>query len=260
MGRNLHWSIMSPVKINSPAGGDGCAFFLTQCGSPRRADLPGRSIASSAPQSDQPERFPLARHTTTTRLLASRLTPDLYETDHSEVLAVHASGKHSFTKYSQDSIALLEDLGVAGDAHCGVTAGHRHDRNKDPLRPNRRQVHLLQSELLEEVNRKGFNVRPGDMGENITTRNLDLLGLPSGALLHIGDEAVVEVTGLRHPCIYIDKFRKGLLAAVVEKWPDIGIIRKTGVMGIVIHCGWVRPNDAITVQRPNGALKPLEPV
>jgi MOSC domain-containing protein YiiM len=180
--------------------------------------------------------------------------------EHSKVIAVHASGKHSFSKYFRNSIALLEGLGVAGDAHCGVTVRHRYDRKKDPLRQNRRQVHLLQSELLDEVNAKGFDVRPGDLGENITTRNLDLLDLPEGALLHIGAEAVVEVTGLRHPCIYIDKFQKGLLAAVLEKRPDVGAISKAAVMGIVIRGGCIGPNDAITAERPNGVRKPLEPV
>jgi MOSC domain-containing protein YiiM len=173
---------------------------------------------------------------------------------------VHASEQHSFSKYPRDSITLLEGLGVAGDAHCGVTVMHRHDRKKDPLRPNLRQIHLLQSELLEEVNGKGFHVLPGDMGENITTRNLDLLGLPTGALLRIGHEAIVKITGLRQPCIYIEKFQKGLLTAVLEKRPDIGTVRKAGIMGIVIHGGCVRPDDLVTLQRPDGLPKPLEPI
>jgi MOSC domain-containing protein YiiM len=166
------------------------------------------------------------------------------------VLAVHASARHSFSKYACDEIRLLKGLGVEGDAHCGELVKHRHDAKNDPLRPNRRQVHLLQVELLDEVNARGFYALPGNLGENITTRQIDLLGLPKGSRLHIGAAAVLHVTGLRAPCVYIDRFQKGLLAAVVERRPNREIIGKSGIMSIVIRGGVVRPADNIEIELP----------
>jgi MOSC domain-containing protein YiiM len=179
--------------------------------------------------------------------------------EHALVLSVPASARHSFSKHPLDSIRLLEGLGVEGDAHCGRLVKHRHDVRKDPLRPNLRQVHLLQTELLDEVNERGFSVLPGDLGENITTRGIDLLGLPRDTRLHIGAEAVVEITGLREPCIYIDRFQKGLVAAVVERRPNGELMRKTGVMSIVIRGGTVRPEDKIEIEMPATRLS-LTPV
>jgi len=176
------------------------------------------------------------------------------------VLGVFANSAHTFTKQAHASITLLEGLGVAGDAHCGVTVQHVYDAKKDPSRPNLRQVHLMQAELFDEVNAKGFCVRPGDLGENITTRNLDLLGLPAGTLLQIGEKAVVRVTGLRTPCIQIERFQKGLVEAVFERTPGRPIIRKTGVMSVVVVGGVVHPNDPIAVRLPDGERLALEPV
>jgi MOSC domain-containing protein YiiM len=176
------------------------------------------------------------------------------------VLGVFANSAHSFSKHAHTSITLLAGLGVEGDAHCGVTVQHVYDAKKDPDRPNLRQVHLMQAELFDEVNAKGFSVRPGDLGENITTRNLDLLGLPAGTLLHIGETAVVKVTGLRTPCIQIERFQKGLVEAVFERTPGRPVIRKTGVMSVVVVGGVVHPNDSIVVQLPDGERRPLEPV
>jgi MOSC domain-containing protein YiiM len=176
------------------------------------------------------------------------------------VVAVHSSGKHEFSKATRDSITLLEGLGVEGDAHFGATVQHRWDMKRDPTRPNLRQVHLIQTELLDEVGAKGFHVLPGDMGENISTRGLDLLGLPTGTRLLIGSDVVVEVTGLRNPCVHIETFRKGLLAQVGERGPDGGYIPKAGVMGVVVCGGTVRPNDRIDVRLPEGERMPLMPV
>lgn len=176
------------------------------------------------------------------------------------VLAVHQSDKHRFSKTPQHSITLLKGLGVEGDAHCGATVQHRHDKKKEPLRPNRRQVHLLQRELLDEMNGKGFQVFPGNMGENISTSGIDLLGLPTGTHLQVGDEVVIEVTGLRFPCVYIERFRPGLLAHMSQKQPDGTLAHKAGVMGIVVRGGIIYPNDPIGVQLPDGAPLPLQPV
>lgn len=155
-------------------------------------------------------------------------------------------------KVRQDDITLLQGLGVEGDAHCGAQVKHRSDARKDPIRPNLRQVHLLQSELLDEVNGKGFQVRPGDLGENILTRGINLLSLPAGTLLHLGGEAIVQVTGLRNPCIQIERFQAGLLDAVREKRQGAAPIRKMGVMSVVIRGGEVRAGDAIAVHLPAG--------
>jgi MOSC domain-containing protein YiiM len=176
------------------------------------------------------------------------------------VLGVFANSAHTFSKHAHASITLLEGLGVEGDAHCGVTVQHLYDIKKEPGRANLRQVHLMQAELFDEVNAKGFSVGPGDLGENITTRHLDLLGLPAGALLHLGATAVVKVTGLRNPCFQIDRFQKGLVQAVLERSRGGPLIRKTGVMSVVIAGGVVHPNDPIAVRLPEGEPLPLEPV
>lgn len=176
------------------------------------------------------------------------------------VVAVHQSGKHRFSKTPQHSIALLEGLGIEGDAHCGATVQHRYDKKKDPLRPNLRQVHLLQTELLDDVNGTGFQVFPGNLGENISTRGVDLLGLPTGTRLQVGDEAVIEITGLRFPCVYIERFQPGLLALMSEKRFDATTAHKAGVMGIVVCSGVIYPNDTIAVRLPDGVHMPLQPV
>ena len=176
------------------------------------------------------------------------------------VVGVHRNPRHGFSKLPQESVTLLAGLGVEGDAHRGVTVKHRWDAKRDPRRPNRRQVHLLQAELLDEVNTRGFEVKPGDLGENITTRGIDLLGLSTGARLHVGEDAIVEITGLRAPCVYIDRFRKGLLAAVIERRVDGAANYKSGVMAIVVRGGVVRTADAVAIERPPGPHRPLQPV
>jgi MOSC domain-containing protein YiiM len=176
------------------------------------------------------------------------------------VIAVSRSATHSFSKPNRDSIRLLAGLGVEGDAHAGETVKHRSRVKADPTQPNLRQVHLIHTELFDELTQKGFSVAPGEMGENITTRGIDLLALPVGAKLHIGSSAVVELTGLRNPCVQIDRFQKGLMAAVLARDSDGQIIRKAGVMGIVLTGGEVCPNDPITVTLPPQPHRPLEKV
>ena len=155
------------------------------------------------------------------------------------------------------SIRLLAGLGVEGDAHCGALVKHRYHVRKDPTRPNLCQVHLLQAELFEELAVKGLTVAPGEMGENITTREIDLLALPTGARLRLGETAVVEVTGLRSPCVQIDQFRPGLMPAVIDRGPG-GVVRKAGIMGIVIAGGDVMPGDAIGAELPPQPWRALE--
>jgi MOSC domain-containing protein YiiM len=176
------------------------------------------------------------------------------------VVAVHCSAKHAFSKPAQPAIRLLEGLGVEGDAHCGTTVQHLYDMRRDPTRPNLRQVHLFQCELLDEVNGQGHDVKPGDLGENISTRGLDILRLPTGTRLRIGAEAVIEVTGLRNPCHQIESFQKGLLAHMGEKAASGEYLRKAGVMSVVLVGGVVRAGDAIVVELPAGPHRALQPV
>jgi MOSC domain-containing protein YiiM len=176
------------------------------------------------------------------------------------VSAVSRSSEHHFTKANEESIRLLAGLGVEGDTHAGVTVQHRSRVAQDPTQPNLRQVHLLHAELFEELRAAGYEVSPGDLGENVTTRRLDLLGLPVGARLRLGAEAVVEITGLRNPCLQIERFRPGLLKQVVSRDAAGSTIRKAGIMGIVLSEGEVRPGDPITVELPEGPHRPLERV
>ena len=176
------------------------------------------------------------------------------------VLAVHASGIHNMSKAALPSITLVEGLGVEGDAHSGATVKHRSRVRRDATRPNLRQVHLIHSELFNELREKGFDVEPGMMGENITTTGIDLLSLPTGAYLKIGDRAVVELTGLRDPCTQLDGLIPGLMKAVLDRDADGELIRKTGVMGIAVGDGEIRPGDRIRVELPSGVHLPLLPV
>ncbi|KUM84785.1 molybdenum cofactor biosysynthesis protein [Streptomyces pseudovenezuelae] len=174
--------------------------------------------------------------------------------------AVSSNGEYSFTKPNRDSIRLLAGLGVEGDVHAGVTVKHRSRVAQDPTQPNLRQVHLMHEELFAEVVGAGFKVAPGELGENITTRGIDLLGLSVGTLLRIGDSAVLEITGLRNPCLQIDTFQDGLLKQVVGRDDAGKIVRKAGIMSIVREGGVVRPGDTIDVERPSGPHRPLDRV
>jgi MOSC domain-containing protein YiiM len=176
------------------------------------------------------------------------------------VVAVAKDGKHRFSKPTADEITIIAGLGVEGDAHAGTTVKHRSRVRRDPTTPNLRQIHLIHQELLDEVAGYGYTVAPGEMGENVTTHGIDLLGLSEGTLLHIGADVVVRITGLRNPCSQIDKFQSGLMAHMVEKSPDGTIVRKAGVMSVVESGGVVRPGDAIRVELPVGEQVPLQPV
>lgn len=166
------------------------------------------------------------------------------------VVGVASDGTHRFSKVPRPVIRLLAGLGVEGDAHAGVTVQHRSRVRADPTLPNLRQVHLIHAELLDDVAAQGFTVKPADLGENVTTRGLDLLGLPRGTRLHVGSDVVVVVTGLRNPCAQIDAFQPGLLRAVVGQDEDGGPVLRAGIMGVVERGGEVRPGDAVRVEWP----------
>jgi len=176
------------------------------------------------------------------------------------VVAVSKSDLHTFSKANQESIQLLAGLGVEGDAHMGEKVKHRSRVAKNPDQPNLRQVHLIHAEFHDELKANGFNVSAGQMGENITTRGLDLLDLPTGTRLHLGSAAIVEITGLRNPCYQLDDFQNGLMKACVYKDEDGNIIRKTGVMSIVLTGGEVRAGDIIKVELPEKPHQPLQVV
>jgi len=176
------------------------------------------------------------------------------------VTAVSRDARHAFSKPVRHSISLMVGYGVAGDVHAGRTVQHRSRVARDPSAPNLRQVHLIHAELHDELNLLGYRVSPGDMGENITTRGIDLLGLPTGTRLRLGVQAVVEVTGLRNPCAQLDGFRPGLMKAVLARDASGELVRKAGVMAIVLVGGPVSPSDAIGVTYPDGPHEPLRPV
>ena len=175
------------------------------------------------------------------------------------IVAVSRSPTHSFSKLQQPEVRLLAGLGVEGDAHAGRTVQHRYHVRKDPTRLNHTQVHLLQSELFEELASR-FELHPGDLGENITTSGIDLLTLPVATRLRLGPDAVVELTGLRTPCMLIDRFQSGLQAAVTPRLPSGKAERRAGVMAIVLTSGTVRPGDALEVDLPPQPHRPLGPV
>lgn len=177
-----------------------------------------------------------------------------------EIVAVARDEGHRFSKPLLPAIRLLAGLGVEGDAHCGETVKHRSRVAVDPTQPNLRQVHLIHAELFEELAAGGFSLRPGDMGENVTTRGIDLLALPAGTRLRLGAQALVEITGLRNPCVQIEAFQPGLLKAVLGRDADGKLIRKAGVMGIVLEGGEVRPGDSIEIGLPALPHRALERV
>lgn len=176
------------------------------------------------------------------------------------VVAVFRSATHTLRKLNAASIRLVTGLGVEGDAHLGKTVQHRSRVARDPSQPNLRQVHLIHAEIFEQLRASGFEISAGAMGENITTSGLDLLALPAGARLHLGDAAIVTVTGLRNPCTQLERIRSGLMKATLERDPDGSVIRKAGIMGIVLTGGEIRVGDPIDVELPPPPHRPLAPV
>jgi MOSC domain-containing protein YiiM len=176
------------------------------------------------------------------------------------VVAVSSSPSHSMRKLARGAISLVAGQGVEGDAHCGETVKHRSRVARDPTQPNLRQVQVLHVELLEELRATGFALEPGQVGENVTTLGVALLELPRGTRLHLGASATVEVTGLRNPCTQLDGIQPGLMEATLDRTADGTLVRKAGVMGVVLQGGEVRPGDTITIELPAPPHRRLEPV
>lgn len=175
------------------------------------------------------------------------------------VVAVCSSAVHAFSKQPQPTIRLVAGVGVAGDSHAGETVQHRSRVRRDPTQPNLRQVHVVHAELYDEVRELGYDIGPGDIGENVAVRGLAVLGLGVGTRLRLGSDAVVEVTGLRNPCTQLDGFAAGLMRAMLDRDPDDALIRKAGVMGVVVQGGIVRAEDPVRVEPP-AVHVPLVPV
>jgi MOSC domain-containing protein YiiM len=176
------------------------------------------------------------------------------------VLSVHAGAEYTFNKSEQSEITLLAGLGVEGDVHCGAQVRHRSRVAADPTQPNLRQVHLIRKELLDECAAAGFSVEPGQLGENITTEGIDLLSLPTGTVLRVGERALIALTGLRNPCAQINGFQDGLLSVMLGRDDEGRLIRKTGVMSVVLAGGVVRPGDPIVVALPPEPHLPMEKI
>jgi MOSC domain-containing protein YiiM len=176
------------------------------------------------------------------------------------VAAVSRSPTHTMSKPIVGGIRLVAGLGVDGDAHQGTTVKHRSRVAKNPQAPNLRQVHLIHAELFDELRERGFTVAPGLMGENVTTSGIDLLALPTGTRLHLGGEAVVEITGLRNPCGQLNLLQPGLMAATLDRDGDGNLIRKAGIMGVVVSGGVVREGDPIRIELPPPPHRALVPV
>ena len=173
------------------------------------------------------------------------------------ITAVSRSSRHTLVKTNEASVRLMAGLGIEGDAHQGTTVKHRSRVARDPAAPNLRQVHLIHAELHDELRQRGFEVKAGQMGKNITTSGVDLLGLATGTRLYIGDTAIVEVTGLRNPCAQLDKIQPGLMAATLDRDAKGRLVRQAGIMGIVLATGEVRPGDPVRVEPPPPPRRPL---
>ncbi|WP_174776775.1 MOSC domain-containing protein [Cryobacterium sp. TMT3-29-2] len=182
---------------------------------------------------------------------------DARATEPATVESVCRDDRHAFSKPTVPEIRMIAGLGIEGDAHAGATTQHRYLVVKDPTRANLTQVHFMAAELFDELREAGFEVSPGELGENITTRGLDLFGLPLGARLRLGPDAVVEITGMRNPCSLINGFQKGLMKTLIDTDDAGQVIRKAGIMGIVVTGGTVAPGDPIRVQLPAGEQLPL---
>jgi len=176
------------------------------------------------------------------------------------VTAVSCSPSHTLGKPNQDSIRLVAGLGVEGDAHSGTTVKHRSRVARDPTQPNLRQIHLIHGELHDELAAAGFTLLPGEMGENVTTRGIDLLALPAGTRLRLGAAAIIVVTGLRNPCLQLNGIQPGLMAATLGRDSDGNLIRKAGIMAIVVADGTVRAGHPIEAELPPEPHRPLAPV
>ncbi len=185
------------------------------------------------------------------------VNPGLHNKQRYEVLAVAKDGQHRFSKTTSPMIRLLKGKGVEGDAHCGEKVQHRSRVRVNPDQPNLRQVHLIAEETLEELSAKGFAVEPSQLGENITTRGIDLLSLPENTHLSVGDKVILTITGLRNPCQQLNEHQPGLMQALLGRDENDQLLLKAGVMAVVTEGGEVKAGDPIKISYPAQPHKPL---
>ena len=181
-------------------------------------------------------------------------------TEHPRVVSVSLSPKHSFSKTPAAEIRILADLGVEGDAHAGEQVQHLYRVRKNPNAPNLCQVHLISTEFLDELHTLGFPLQPGEIGENLAVRGINLLTLPVGALLRIGADVVLQITGLRDPCQKLNSLAPGLMKACIARGSDGSVVRKAGVMSLAVTSGTIRPGDPILIELPPGEPLKMGPV
>jgi MOSC domain-containing protein YiiM len=177
-----------------------------------------------------------------------------------KVVSLSKDSDHNFSKEVCGSLIFLKGLGIEGDAHCGITVKHRSRVKANPTQPNLRQVHLVHSELISELQNSGFEVQPGTIGENILTSGVDLLSLPKNTILTLGSDVVLKVTGLRNPCAQLDNYQLGLTKAVLDKDEEGNLIRKAGIMAVVEEGGIVKVGDDIVIELPPKPHEALERV
>jgi MOSC domain-containing protein YiiM len=179
-----------------------------------------------------------------------------HDSKESSVVAVHRKEEYGVFKEIQESVHLVKGFGVQGDAHMGTLVQHRYNKKQNPNQPNLRQVHLIQAELFDDLKELGLIVKPGEMGENITTRNIDIINLPLDTKLHLGDSAILQLTGLREPCGQLNTVQKGLKNAVLDESGK----SRVGVMSVVLRGGAVKADDLIRVELPSEPHQDLQPV
>jgi MOSC domain-containing protein YiiM len=177
-----------------------------------------------------------------------------------QVTSVSLNPLHTFSKRPVPEIRILAHHGVEGDAHAGEKVQHLYRVRKNPNAPNLCQVHLIAEEFLEELRTQNFPIEPGQLGENIIVRSLDLCSLSVGATLRLGSDALIEITGLRDPCNQLNTLRPGLMKACLARSLDGTLIRKAGVMAIALVSGSVRPGDPIHLTLPPHPHRPMGPV
>ncbi|WP_322596991.1 MOSC domain-containing protein [Bradyrhizobium sp. SEMIA] len=122
--------------------------------------------------------------------------------------------------------------------------------------PNLRQVHLIPSELFAALLEAGFPIGARDLGENISTVGLDLERMPLGTLIELGRTAIVELAGLRTPCVLVDRFRAGVKRHVLSS-EKTGPSFRCGVLGIVRFGGPVAPGDTVRARLQSSSFRAL---
>ena len=141
-----------------------------------------------------------------------------------KVVSVNVSGKKGVRKKPVEEVVLKTEYGIEGDAHAS-SEWHR-------------QVSLLALESIKKMQEKGHDVSPGDFAENITTEGIDLVSLPVGTIMKIGDEVTGEVSQIGKEC--------HTRCAIYYQAGDC-VMPKEGIFIRVLAGGKIRKGDNISV-------------